>query len=232
MLRRAAFMAGLALISGVAVGQNGPMAEQTRLAIRFEPHSSRLAPEQADRFAQLGGILRNSPDAMLVVLLPFGQEAPNARFVAARAAELQRHLQSFGLSAVTRRTSQAVGDEEFLFVAIDAPAALPAPQPEPASSTAPLSSPAPQAPVPAQASSPTMWRAEAGRTLRDLLNDWAEQAGWTVVWQSSFDYPLEASANFSGDFADAVGQLVRGFAEAKPAPSARLHRANQVVIIE
>ena len=63
------------------------------------------------------------------------------------------------------------------------------------------------------------------------MQAWADKAGWTLVWQSSFDYPLMASARLGGEFPQAVTALLQGFSEAVPPPAARLFNANQVVII-
>lgn len=222
--RRFFLLLGLLPFSLVALGQAAPAIEVNRLAFRFEAHSSRLAPFEADHFAEIARILRELPDATLVILLPQADEMSNRRFVTARAAELQRHLQMIGLTAVLRRNLAGAGDEDRLYIAVEAPT------PQTPSVSQPVLTPPAQ--IPAEISSSRIWRAESGRTLRELLNDWAEQAGWTVVWQSPFDYPLAASASLTGDFPDVVTQVMRGFDEAKPPPTARMHPANRVVIIQ
>jgi hypothetical protein len=77
-----------------------------------------------------------------------------------------------------------------------------------------------------------MWVATAGRSLRSVLQEWGEHSGWTIVWQSSFDYPIDASASYAGDFQTAAKALVIGFADAVPPPVAHVYRANQVLLIK
>ncbi len=76
-----------------------------------------------------------------------------------------------------------------------------------------------------------LWIAASGRLLRDVLKEWGDRAGWTVVWQSSHEYPLDASATFSGDFTAAAVQLFEGFAEVAPAPLAHFYKGNRVLVV-
>jgi len=43
------------------------------------------------------------------------------------------------------------------------------------------------------------------------------------VWSTEYDYPVQASASFSGSFEEAVRDLLSGFVDAKPQPFGRLH---------
>ena len=57
-----------------------------------------------------------------------------------------------------------------------------------------------------------VWRIEPTRhgTLRGVLEDWAELAGWTVVWEAEdLDYAVTARAVFHGTFEEAVDGLLR-----------------------
>lgn len=67
------------------------------------------------------------------------------------------------------------------------------------------------------------WRAEPGEHLRDVIKRWAKRAGVEVVWSTEYDYPVQASASFSGSFEEAVRDLLSGFVDAKPQPFGRLH---------
>ena len=53
------------------------------------------------------------------------------------------------------------------------------------------------------------WTADAGSTLHAEVNKWAERANWTVIYDSSVDYPLLAELRFEGRFDQAVGQFIR-----------------------
>lgn len=68
-----------------------------------------------------------------------------------------------------------------------------------------------------------MWHAEPGDHLHAVIKKWATRAHVELVWSTEYDYPIQASINFSGSFEDAVRGLLTGFVEAKPQPYGRLH---------
>ena len=76
------------------------------------------------------------------------------------------------------------------------------------------------------------WLAEEGQSLRDLLNQWSEEAGWRLIWKTNRNYILNAGAMFRGSFADVASALVRAFARARPAPVATFYKGNRVLVIE
>ena len=76
------------------------------------------------------------------------------------------------------------------------------------------------------------WLAEEGKTLKGLLTDWSEQAGWRLVWKSNRNYTLTAGAMFRGRFADVSSALIRAFARAQPAPIATFYKGNRVLVVE
>jgi hypothetical protein len=184
---------------------------QDRAALRFQPNANRLLPGFEGILAQVRSALAAAPDTVLVMLAPHPADAAHRRLVAARQSELDRQLARLGLSAEHQADPQMEADGNELALLLRRPAAAPELAPAPPD--------------------PPLWVAEAGRTLRETLQDWAAKAGWTLVWQSSFDYPLMAPARLDGDFAAAVAALLRGFSEATPPPAARIFRANNVVII-
>lgn len=67
------------------------------------------------------------------------------------------------------------------------------------------------------------WVANKGDSLRNVLDEWANQAGADMFWSSDYDYPLAGAVNVSGSFEEAVQNLLRGFEQARPKPIARLH---------
>lgn len=77
----------------------------------------------------------------------------------------------------------------------------------------------------------TAWIVEKNRTLREILENWAETAGWTVVWDSQRDWMIESSASFTGDFQNAAGDLIKAFAQAKP-PVVGTFYKNRTLVIE
>lgn len=76
------------------------------------------------------------------------------------------------------------------------------------------------------------WLAEEGNTLKGLLSDWCERAGWRLVWNSNRNYTLSAGAMFRGRFADVSSALIRNFARAQPAPMATFYKGNRVLVVE
>ncbi len=76
------------------------------------------------------------------------------------------------------------------------------------------------------------WLAEEGKTLKTLLTEWSDRAGWRLVWNSNRNYTLTAGAMFRGRFADVSSALIRAFARAKPAPIATFYKGNRVLVVE
>ena len=83
------------------------------------------------------------------------------------------------------------------------------------------------------------WIVEAGahKTLRGVLESWARQAGWTLVWNSARDYAVGSSqeqadsAVFRGGFLEAVDQLLAGDTTRRTL-SALAYKANRHLVIE
>lgn len=76
------------------------------------------------------------------------------------------------------------------------------------------------------------WLAEEGSTLKGLLTDWSERAGWRLIWKTNRNYTLAAGAMFRGRFADVSSALIRTFARARPAPVATFYKGNRVLVVE
>ena len=90
-----------------------------------------------------------------------------------------------------------------------------------------------------EAAAGTEWMVEAGahKTLRGVLESWARQAGWTLVWNSARDYAVGSSpeqadnAVFHGGFLEAVDQLLAGDTTRRSL-SALAYKANRHLVIE
>ena len=79
-----------------------------------------------------------------------------------------------------------------------------------------------------------VWMAERGAHLRHVLEDWCRRANVEFNWLSEYDYPLQASVSFSGNFETAVRSLLAGFEDAHPEPVAELHsnaNVGQMVLV-
>ena len=90
-----------------------------------------------------------------------------------------------------------------------------------------------------EAAADDSWIVEAGahKTLRGVLESWARQAGWTLVWNSARDYAVGSSpeqadnAVFRGGFLEAVDQLLAGDTTRRTL-SALAYKANRHLVIE
>ena len=92
---------------------------------------------------------------------------------------------------------------------------------------------------------PWIVEADAHKTLRGVLESWARQAGWTLVWNSTRDYAVGSSpeqapgsspgqalrAVFRGGFLEAVDLLLAGDTTRR-ALSVLAYKANRHLVIE
>ena len=75
------------------------------------------------------------------------------------------------------------------------------------------------------------WVVASGQTLRQVLQSWCDREGWDLVWTTSREYPIEASAVFKGRFVDVASALVRNFERATPIPYAKFYKGNRVIVV-
>jgi len=75
------------------------------------------------------------------------------------------------------------------------------------------------------------WVVASGQTLREVLQDWCDKEGWDLVWATSREYPIQASAVFKGRFMDVASALVRNFSRATPIPYAKFYKGNRVIVV-
>lgn len=75
------------------------------------------------------------------------------------------------------------------------------------------------------------WLATEGSSVRSLLTEWGDKAGWRVVWSTDREYVLEAGAMFRGRFMDVASALIRSFARARPAPWGTFYKGNRVLVV-
>src|SRR5260364_311919 len=75
-------------------------------------------------------------------------------------------------------------------------------------------------PIPAQtvSASPSqpVWLAKTGSTLRESVLQWADKAGWQVLWMpEDLDYPIIADLRYEGSFERAVTDLFHAYEKAE-----------------
>lgn len=76
------------------------------------------------------------------------------------------------------------------------------------------------------------WSVSPGEDLQNVLSRWANASGWTLVWSTEYSWQIGGRANFEGDLVSAVGGLMTGMQEARPAPLADVYRANRVLVVK
>jgi hypothetical protein len=76
-----------------------------------------------------------------------------------------------------------------------------------------------------------VWLVYENSTLENTLMDWADRAGWTVIWDSSYSYPIEASAEFRGDFVSAASHLIKTMERAQPPVGGEFFKGNKVLVL-
>jgi hypothetical protein len=80
-------------------------------------------------------------------------------------------------------------------------------------------------------SRPASWEIRlSDATISRALRRWGEQAGYQVVWSSPKDFPIAASAVFTGDFHDALRSVVESLAQSD-SPVMAVYYLNNVVQI-
>lgn len=80
----------------------------------------------------------------------------------------------------------------------------------------PAAQPGPQASsVSAQeAAAGAVWQALPGQSLKEVTATWAGMAGYELVWDAGYDFPIRAALQMQGDFVGAMTSLFNAYAAA------------------
>jgi len=70
---------------------------------------------------------------------------------------------------------------------------------------------------------------ERDKTLKGVVERWAQNAGWRAFWELDVDYPIAATASIDGSFEEAVSAVVRSMDHADVPLKAIFYRGNQVL---
>lgn len=62
---------------------------------------------------------------------------------------------------------------------------------------------------------PHRWCTRSGETLKSTLERWAQQAGWVVQWQSTYDYPIAAPTCLTGRFVTVLKTISQAYQQAE-----------------
>ncbi|NII55590.1 toxin co-regulated pilus biosynthesis Q family protein [Luteibacter sp. SG786] len=87
--------------------------------------------------------------------------------------------------------------------------------------------------APATAAHPaSVWQAVPGQSLRQVAKTWASRAGYEVVWDAGFDYPVRASLRMDGDFINAITGLFDAYAAADRPLSVDIYKEQKLVHVQ
>jgi hypothetical protein len=75
------------------------------------------------------------------------------------------------------------------------------------------------------------WTVNAGQTVREVLEAWADLSGWQLVYEPEHDYRIAARAQFDGTFESAVGELITTMHRGGSDLGAQMYAGNRVVRI-
>ncbi|EEV0560505.1 hypothetical protein EYD34_004598 [Escherichia coli] len=76
------------------------------------------------------------------------------------------------------------------------------------------------------------WSVYKGQTLNNVLAQWANIAGWDLVWDSGQTYKLRAAASFEHlSFEQAVQELFDAVGSTDPKLYVTLYKKNKVILV-
>lgn len=73
------------------------------------------------------------------------------------------------------------------------------------------------------------WNIQQGRMLREQLENWAGEAGYTLIWSAQNDYEMKSSASFPGVFIEAVKNLFSALQASGLALRVTIYQGNNVM---
>lgn len=77
-----------------------------------------------------------------------------------------------------------------------------------------------------------VWQAFAGQSLRDTVAAWSTKAGYELVWDADFDFPVRAGVRLDGDFIQVVTNLFNAYAAADRPLSVDIFKEQKLVRVQ
>lgn len=77
------------------------------------------------------------------------------------------------------------------------------------------------------------WRVQKGQNLHSILSEWASTDGWEVIWDSQYNYSVNASAIFMHmDIESAIKQLLNSMGAMQPQIFISMYSGNKVILVK
>ena len=76
------------------------------------------------------------------------------------------------------------------------------------------------------------WQAFAGQSLRDTVADWSVKAGYELVWDADYDFPVRAGVRLDGDFIQVVTNLFNAYTSADRPLSVDIFKEQKLIRVQ
>ncbi len=73
------------------------------------------------------------------------------------------------------------------------------------------------------------WQAFSGQSLRDTVAAWSSRAGYELVWDADYDFPVRAGIRLAGGFIQVVTNLFNAYAAADRPLSVDIFKEQKLV---
>lgn len=83
----------------------------------------------------------------------------------------------------------------------------------------------------AKAAATPSWTLTKGGSVSSGLREWAQQAGWTLVWDMPKDWVVPNGVVFQGDFASAASQVIEALSKNGADVRADVYAANKTFVV-
>ena len=85
--------------------------------------------------------------------------------------------------------------------------------------------------TPPSAPSTSTWTLRQGMPVGKELSEWAQKAGWNVVWNLPKDYVVPAQKIYSGDFKAVTSEVINTLAENGLVIRVKFYDGNKTAVI-
>lgn len=76
------------------------------------------------------------------------------------------------------------------------------------------------------------WQALSGQSLRDAAAAWSSRAGYELVWDADYDFPIRANVRLKGDFVHVLTNLFNAYASADRPLTVDIYKEQKLVHVK